>query len=380
MVAVSTVSLHDCFGDLHDCRREHLRLHNLWDIIALTICAVVCGADNWVEIERYGHRKRDWLERLLELANGIPSHNTLGRVFALIDPGAFQRCFGAWAQALVQATEGRLIAIDGKTLRGSADPANGRGALHLISAWAQANHLVLGQLAVPDKSNEITAIPELLQLIDVTGAVVTIDAMGCQKEIADKIVVGGGDYVLALKDNHPTLADEVSELFCAGLDNDFADLPHRGHTTQEKGHGRVEARHYHQVKVPQELLARHPGWKNLRTLGMVFSERQVGAAEPTGETRFYLSSLPLGIERFAAAVRGHWGIENNLHWVLDVCFDEDANRSRTDHGPANLALMRRIAACLLKQETTAKGGTKCKRKQAGWDNQYLLKVLDDQLD
>jgi predicted transposase YbfD/YdcC len=380
MAAASAVSLHHCFCDLHDCRREHLRLHNLWDIIALTICAVVCGADNWVEIERYGHRKRDWLEGLLELPNGIPSHNTLGRVFALIDPNAFQRCFGQWAQALVQATEGRLIAIDGKTLRGSADPANGGGALHLINAWAQANHLVLGQLAVPSKSNEITAIPELLKLIDVTGAVVTIDAMGCQKKIAEKIVAGGGDYVLALKDNHPTLANDVSELFCEGLENDFADLQHRTRTTQEKGHGRVETRHYHQVKVPQELLERHPGWKKLRTLGMVFSERQVGDAEPTSETRFYLSSLQLGVGSFAEAVRGHWGIENNLHWVLDVSFDEDANRTRTDHGPANLALMRRIAASLLKQETTAKGGIKCKRKQAGWDNQYLRTVLNGQLD
>ncbi|MCI0357842.1 MAG: ISAs1 family transposase, partial [Planctomycetaceae bacterium] len=278
------------------------------------------------------------------------------------------------------ATQGRLIAIDGKTLRGSADLANGQAALHLVSAWAEANHLVLGQVAVQDKSNEITAIPELLKLIDVAGAVVTIDAMGCQKEIAEKIVAGGGDYVLALKDNHPTLADEVSDLFCQALENDFADLEHRGHTTRDEGHGRVETRHYHQVKVPPALLKRFPGWKKLRTLGMVFSERQVGDAAATGETRFYLSSLPLGVIRFAEAVRGHWGIENNLHWVLDVCFDEDGNRTRTDHGPANLALLRRLAASLLKQETTAKGGIKCKRKQAGWDNQYLLKVLAGQLD
>jgi predicted transposase YbfD/YdcC len=179
MAATSTVSLRDCFCDLHDCRREHRRLHNLWDIIALTICAVICGADNWVEIERFGHRKRDWLEGQLALPNGIPSHNTLGRVFALIDPDTFQRCFGQWARALAQASAGRLIAIDGKSLRGSADAANGRSALHLVSAWAQANHLVLGHVAVADKSNEITAIPELLKLIDVAGAVVTIDAMGC---------------------------------------------------------------------------------------------------------------------------------------------------------------------------------------------------------
>jgi predicted transposase YbfD/YdcC len=380
MAATATVSLHECFGDLHDCRREHLRLHDLWDIIALTICAVICGADNWVEIERYGRRKRHWLQGFLQLPNGIPSHNTLGRVFDLINPAAFERCFGAWTQALVQATAGRLINIDGKTLRGSTAAGNGRAALHLVSAWANANHLVLGQVAVADKSNEITAIPELLQLIDVTGAVVTIDAMGCQKEIAAKIVAGGGDYVLALKDNQPTLANDVAELLCAGLDNDFAEVRHEDLTTRDKDHGRVETRHYHQVKLPRAWLEQHPGWKKLQTVGMVFSERQVGAGEPTGETRYYLSSLPLGVKRFAEAVRGHWGIENNLHWVLDVSFDEDANRTRTEHGPANLALMRRIAASLLKQETTAKGGMKCKRKQAGWDNQYLLKVLDGQLD
>lgn len=380
MAASSAVSLHQCFADLHEPRREHLRLHNLWDIIALTICAVVCGADNWVEIERYGQRKYDWLKRLLALPNGIPSHNALGRVFALIDPDAFQRGFGQWAQALVQATEGRLIAIDGKTLRGSADPANGQAALHLIQAWAQANHLVLGQVAVADKSNEITAIPELLKLLDVAGAVVTIDAMGCQKEIAAQSVAGGGDYVLALKDNHPLLAEAVSALFCEGLENDFAGLEHRPCTTRDQGHGRVEARHYHQVKAPPERLRRFPGWERLRTLGMVFCERQVGTEPASGATRFYLSSLPLGVQRLAEAVRGHWGIENNLHWVMDVGFAEDAHRTRTDHGAVNLALLRRIAASLLKQATTAKGGIKCKRKQAGWDNQYLTTVLDGQLD
>jgi len=380
MATPSEVSLHDCFAELQDSRRDHLRLHNLWDIIALTICAVVCGADNWVEIEKYGLRKQGWLEQLLELPNGIPSHDTLGRVFALLDPDAFQRCFGQWTQALVEATQGRLISIDGKTLRGSADRANGRGALHLVSAWARANHLVLGQVAVADKSNEITAIPELLKLIDVAGAVVTIDAMGCQKEIAAKIIEGKADYVLALKDNHPTLAEAVGALFREGLENDFAALQHQSCTTHDDAHDRVETRTYHQVKVPQAFLEQHPGWKGLRTLGMVFSERQVGPDPATCHTGFHLSSLPLDIKRFANAARGHWSIENNLHWTLDVSFDEDGSRLRTDHGPENLAMIRRIAAWLLKQETTAKGGVKCKRKQAGWDNQYLVKVLDGQLD
>jgi predicted transposase YbfD/YdcC len=376
----TAVSLRECFGELHDCRREHRKLHLLWDLIALTICAVVSGSDNWVEVETYGHQKHRWLTGLLELPNGIPSHDTLGRVFALIDPQAFQRCFRRWTEALVEATNGRLVAIDGKTLRGSHDAADGRPPLHLVSAWAHDNHLVLGQVAVQDKSNEITAIPELLKLIDIAGAVVTIDAMGCQKEIAAKIVEGGGDYVLTLKDNHPILASEVTELFSAALDNDFADVPHSEHTTHDQDHGRTETRHYYQLKAPVELLKNHPDWKKLKTVGMVFRERQVGSDEPTMETHFYLCSLPLGAKGFASAVRGHWGIENNLHWQMDVSFGEDANRTRDGHGPENLSLVRRIAAFLLKQETTAKMGVKGKRKKAGWNDDYLTKVLDGQLD
>jgi predicted transposase YbfD/YdcC len=375
MARKAQVSIRECFAGLEDPRREHCRRHNLWDIIALTICAVVAGADSWVEVEAYGRRKEPWLRTFLELPHGIPSHDTLGRVFALLNPHAFREGFGAWVEALVEATAGRLIAIDGKTLRHSFDTAAGKGALHLVSAWAMANRLVLGQQAVDSKSNEITAIPELLRWLDVTEAVVTIDAMGCQQEIAAQIRAGGGDYILALKENQPTLYAEVAELFIAGLDQDFAGLKHRYQETHDKDHGRTEDRYYHVVPVPPELAQRHPGWEGLRSLGMVFRERRVGEADTLCETHFFLSSLRPRVQRFAAAVRGHWGIENSLHWVLDIAFREDDSRLRTGHGPENLALVRRLAASLLQNEHNAQGGVACKRKQAGWDDDYLLHVL-----
>jgi predicted transposase YbfD/YdcC len=375
MPQATSVSLRHCFADLKDFRREHCRLHTLWDIIALTICAVVAGADSWVDVEQYGHDKLPWLQTFLGLANGIPAHDTFGRVFARLDPAAFRRGFLNWVGALVEATDGRLVAIDGKTLRRSFDTAAGKGALHLISAWASENHLILGQQAVGSKSNEITAIPELLRLLDLSGAIVTIDAIGCQKAIAGQIHRAGGDYVLALKENQGTLYEDVQQLFIDGLDNNFAGVEYHSCHTTDEAHGRVEARHYHVVRVPEELAQRHPGWEGLRTLGMVLSERQVGAEEPTLETRFFISSLPPKVKTLARAVRGHWGIENSLHWVLDVSFREDESRLRKDHGPENLALVRRLAASLLLKETTARGGVASKRKHAGWNNDYLLGVL-----
>lgn len=374
-----TVSLRQCFADLHDPRREHGRYHDLWDILGLTICAVVAGADSWVDVEEYGHCKRAWLKTFLALPHGIPAHDTLGRVFSLINPAAFQQCFQQWVSALVEATAGRVIAIDGKTLRRSCDRASGQGPLHLISAWAAENHLTLGQLAVDGKSNEITAIPELLKLIDVTGAIVTIDAMGCQKSIAAPIRAGGGDYVLALKENQPTLHADVQQLFLDGLENDFAHLKHHTCHTVDDGHGRIEHRYYHVVAVPEELAAKHPEWPDWRSVGMVYSERTVGDQEPSSEVRFFINSLKPQVKTFARAVRGHWGIENSLHWVLDVSFREDESRVRKDHAPENLALVRRLAAALLKQDKKTKGGIACKRKQAGWDNDYLEQVLGAKL-
>jgi predicted transposase YbfD/YdcC len=375
MSKTKTVSVRECFAEVPDPRREHCRRHNLLDILALTIFAVVGGADSWVDVAEYGLRKLEWLQSLLELPNGIPSHDTLGRVFALLDPAALQRGFQRWIVSLAEATAGRLVAIDGKTLRHSFDTANGKGALHLVSAWATENRLMLGQQAVDGKSNEITAIPELVKSLALKGAIVTIDAMGCQKEITAALVDAGADYVLALKENQPTLYEDVNQLFLAGLENDFVDLKHHYWRTDDANHGRVETRHYHVVTVPQELRDQHPQWQDLRTLGMVFSERQVGAEPATVATRYYLSSLPAKVKSFARAVRGHWGIETSLHWVLDISFREDESRLRKDHGPENLALIRRLAASLMHQETTAKGGVACKRKQAGWDNDYLLEVL-----
>jgi len=375
MSKTPTVSIRQCFANVPDPRREHLRRHCLWDIIAITICAVVANADSWVEVARYGVRKHAWLRTFLELPNGIPSHDTFNRVFALLDPAALQQGFHHWMEALVEATAGRLVAIDGKTLRHSFDTADGKGPLHLVSAWATENRLMLGQYAVDSKSNEITAIPELVKMLDLSGAIVTIDAMGCQKTIAAGLKAAGADYVLALKENHETLYADVQQLFVDGLEEDFVGTAHQEYQTVDENHGRVETRTYHVVPVPKELAQRHPGWQGLRSLGMVFSECQVGPKEATCETRFFLSSLAPKVKTFARAVRGHWGIENSLHWVLDISFREDESRLRKDHGPENLALLRRLAASLLHNEDTAKGGVACKRKEAGWDNDYLLEVL-----
>jgi predicted transposase YbfD/YdcC len=370
------VSLLHHFADLDDPRTDHTKLHSLLDIIALTLCAVVSGAAGWTDVEAYGVEKRDWLETFLDLANGIPSHDTIGRVFGALDPAAFQECFLNWMHAVVGVVNGKLIAIDGKTLRHSFDTAKGKSAIHLVSAWASANHLLLGQQAVADKSNEITAIPALLKLLDLQGALVTIDAMGCQKRITEAIVAGGADYVLAVKDNQPTLHEDVRRVFLEALEEDFQGLAHRYHHTQEEAHGRTEERHYHIIEVPEALARKHPEFVGLRTLGMVFSQRQVGDGPEALETRFYISSMRLKVKAFAEAVRGHWSIENNLHWVLDVVFQEDASRLRKDHGPENLGLVRRIALSLLKRaKTRKKVGIACKRKQAGWNNDFLVAVL-----
>jgi predicted transposase YbfD/YdcC len=375
MARSKVVSLRECFSVVRDPRREHQRFHNLWDIIAITICAVLAGADCWPEVAAYGRCKQDWLESFLELPDGIPSHDTFARVFALLDPLSFQEGFQNWVQALVEATDGRVVAIDGKTLRHSFDNAKGKGALHLVGAWAAENNVLLGQQAVDSKSNEITAIPKLLEILDVSGAIVTIDAMGCQKEIAAKIIDKDGDYVLALKGNQENLHNDVEKLFYKGLENDFEGLKYQTYRTTDKGHGRIETRLYYVVEVPKELAERYAEWEGLKTFGLVLCERQVGDATPTVEKRYYISSADAKVKTFARAVRGHWGIENKLHWVLDVSFHEDASRLRTGHGPENLALVRRLAASLLQKETTAKQGVAGKRKKAGWDDDYLLRVL-----
>jgi predicted transposase YbfD/YdcC len=361
------------FAALPDPRRPRRRLHRLLDLIAIAICAVIAGCDDWVEVAAYGRKKRAWLQTFLPLPHGIPSHDTFSRVFRLLEPRAFQRCFTRWIAAVQAATAGKLVAIDGKTLRHSFDTAAGQSALHLVSAWAGQNRLVLAQRAVDGHSNEITAIPELVRLLDLKGAVVTIDAMGCQKEIVATLRDQGADYVITAKANQGTLYEDLSTFFQQCLEDDFAGVPHRYQKTVDHHHGRHEWRHYYVVDVPESLRARH-AWRDLRSVGMVYAERQAGDGEVSGETRFFISSLPAEVKAFARAVRGHWGIENGLHWVLDMAFGEDASRVRKDHGPENLAWLRRVALSLLRNEPT-KASVKCKRKMAGWDNDYLLQIL-----
>lgn len=367
----SQVTLRECFEECPDPRREHLRFHGLWDIVGLTLCAMICGCDNVVEIHKYGVKKFEFLCTFLDLENGVPSHDTIGRVFALLHPEKFRDCFARWTQSLAQSLPGRVIAIDGKTLRRAHD--RGEKPLHLVSAFAAENRLVLTQKAVAEKSNEITAIPEVLKLLDVKQAIVTIDAMGCQKEIAAQIKDQGADYVLAVKDNQPTLHQDVRDLFIRGMETDFAGMKHQQLRTEEAGHGRQETRTYTMIRPTKEWLAEHPEWKGLKTLGIVCSERRVGDGEAQGEVRLFITSLSLNVATFAKAVRSHWAIENNLHWVLDVCYREDENRSRKDHAAENLAWIRRMTVSLLAQDD-AKVGVACKRKMAGWDDEYLMKL------
>jgi predicted transposase YbfD/YdcC len=375
MSTANGLSIRQCFAEVSDPRREHGRLHNLWDIIAITILAVISGADSWVDVAEYGVKKFDFLKTFLELPNGIPSHDTFCRVFALLQPTALQEGFVKWVRAVAEATLGRVVAIDGKTARRSYDKEAGKGPLHMVGTWAAENRFLLGQQACDSKSNEITAIPELVKNLEISGAIVTIDAMGCQKEIAETIRDAGADYVLAVKDNQPTLHQDIREVFSEGLDNSFAGMEHHSCCTKEKGHGRVETRIYHIAEVTEDMAARHTEWKGLRSIGLVYSERQEGDKEPSIETRVFITSLPPRVKKFARAVRNHWGIETSLHWVLDVDFREDDSRLRKGHGPENMALIRRLAASLLHNEPTCKAGVGCKRKCAGWNDDYLLKVL-----
>ena len=370
--------LRERFSELGDRRVERTKLHQLLDIMTIAICAVICGADNWVEIEQFGNDKRAFFDKFLALPNGIPSHDTFGRVFAHLNPEQFQACFLEWVQDLVVASGNQLkgvVAIDGKTLCGSRDAGCGKGAIQMVSAWARNNRMVLGQVKVDDKSNEITAIPQLLKLFDLTGCIVTIDAMGCQTEIAQCITQAGADYVLSLKANQGTMHQDVITMVQDGLATSFKEIKHQTEQTVEKGHGRIERRRYWLVDDEQylEYLNSKSKWANLHSIGVVQSEREVGAVT-SSETRYYLCSIG-SVGELREAARGHWSIENSLHWVLDVAFREDLNRTRIDHSAHNFAILRHIALNLLKEERTAKVGVKVKRLKCGWNEAYLLKVL-----
>ena len=369
-------SIEQHFSGLEDPRVDRTKLHKLLDIVVIAICAVICGADGWVEVEAFGHAKHKWVKTFLELPNGIPSHDTFGRVFGVLDPDQFQSCFLSWITAVSQVTQGQVIAIDGKTLRRSHDKALGKRAIVMVSAWATANRLVLGQVKVDDKSNEITAIPELLQALDISGCILSIDATGCQKEIAADTVGQDADYVLALKENQGRLYEDVVLLFDDLEASQFSAYEYDHELTVNKDHGRIEIRQCWTIADPEVLShLRNAGeWEKLTTVAKVQAERHIGT-EKTIEDRYYLSSLEGNAQRLLDATRTHWQIENGLHWVLDIAFREDECRIRKEHGAENFATLRHIALNLLKQEKTAKMGVKAKRLRAGWDEDYLLKVL-----
>jgi len=368
-------SFQDHFAALSDPRSAHApnQRHELIDILVIAVCAVICGADGWEDIEEYGKAQAEWLPQVLDLPHGIPSHDTFRRVLSRLDPEELTECFIAWTGALSDLCGGDIVAIDGKTLRHSFDRAASKTAIHMVSAWANANRLVLGQVKVDDKSNEITAIPKLIKMLDLAGATVTIDAMGCQKEIAKVITDQEADYVLALKENHPTLYDDVTLFFEDGKATDFAEIDHEYHETVDGDHGRIETRRYW-ITSDIEWLGAKASWSNLQSIGMVESCREMGDKVEI-ETRYFLTSVPCDGVRFAQAVRQHWGIENSLHWVLDVSFDEDACRIRKDKGAQTFSVLRHIALNLLRRESSHKRGIKARRKRAGWDRGYLLRVL-----
>jgi len=372
MPATKSASIKKHFADLSDPRQREVT-YPLINIVVIAICAVICGADDFVAIAEFGNKKRHWLARLLDLSAGIPSHDRFNAILAAIKPAEFEKCLLSWITALHEITDGQVIAIDGKTIRRSFDAASNKAAIHMVSAWASANHISLGQVVTEEKSNEITAIPKLLEMLVLSGSLVTIDAMGCQTEIARQIVDGDADYCLAVKGNQPTLHQAVVDFFLDHMEDDFARTKVRRHQTQEKGHGREETRYYFICPVPEDLPDRSR-WKGIKAIGIAITAT-VKDGQETSEVRHYILSRYLSGHRFAAAVRGHWSIENRLHWQLDVTFQEDQCRVRKGHADANFSILRRTALSLLKNESTQKTGIKNKRLTAGWDETYLEKVL-----
>ena len=361
------------FSVLSDPRRDNRR-HKLIDIITIAICAVIGNADSFEHIAEFGRAKHEWFKGFLELPHGIPSADTFERVFARIDPVEFKTCFLEWIRAISQLTKGEIIAVDGKTLRRSHDKSNGKSAIHMVSAWACANSLVLGQVKTEEKSNEITAIPQLLKTLEIQGCIVTIDAMGFQKDIAETIVNKDADYVFSLKGNQGNLHNDVKLFFEDQKENNFKDLLFDYHETIDAEHGKIEIRKYRTVSDIDWLQGKEH-WKSLKTICMVERERQF-EDKTEYETTYYIGSIENNAEKFAHAVRSHWGIENSLHWVLDVTFREDESRVRKDNAPENLAVLRHIALNMIKKETSLRKSVKSKRLRAGWDNNYLMKVLD----
>ncbi|ORC26995.1 hypothetical protein B4O97_19100 [Marispirochaeta aestuarii] len=368
-----TASIVDHFEELADPRIERNKKHALIDIIVLTICAVITGSETWEEIEDYGHYKEEWLKSFLPLQNGIPSHDTIRRLFIRLNPDELQRCFMSWIEAVRDVIAGDVIAVDGKTLRRSGDQVSGKLPIHMVSAWAAGSGVLLGQKKTAEKSNEITAIPALLELLKIKGCIVTIDAIGCQSEIAATIQNKKADYVLALKGNQKNLHEDVKYFYHELEEKDLAEEWLDSHTTVDKDHGRIEIREYYQ----SDEIAWLPELKNFvgaKTIGMVKATRIIGKKQST-ECRYYISSLPIDAQRFAHAVRSHWSVENTLHWTLDMTFREDDSRMREGYSAENFAMMRRLALSLMKRDKYSKKSLKRRRRIAHLDNSYLTQML-----
>ena len=360
------------FQSLTDPRRAKVT-YPLINIVTIALCATIAGADEFVAMAQWARLHKEWLGQFLDLSAGIPSHDRFNMIFRQLKPAEFERCLLSWLAALHDVSAGRLLAIDGKTARHSFDKASARSALHMVSVWAVSQKLSIGCVAVDKKSNEITAIPEVLKLVELCGAIVTIDAMGCQTDIAQQIVEGGADYILAVKGNQETLHEGIVEFFCDHLEDDFVRVNASRHETFERGHGREEHRTYYVCDVPENL-PDASRWKGLKQIGIAISET-VRDGKPCDDVRYYILSQRTTARRFGTLIRSHWGIENSLHWQLDMSFGEDGNRTRKDHAAANLAVLRRMGLSLLKNEKSERVGIKNKRLVAAWNTDYLYKVL-----
>lgn len=368
-----TTSIIEHFASLKDPRIERKKLHKLMDIIVLVICATVSGAEGWEAIEQFGYDKEDWLKQFIELKNGIPSHDCIAYVMSRLSVKGFQKCFMSWSQASAERCEGEIICVDGKTARGSRDKKNNRNPLHMVSAWANKNRLVLGQEAIDEKSNEITAVPKLLALLELKGCIVTADAMSCQRHIAKQIIEQEGDYSLALKENQPLMHEAVVDFFETAEKQEFVNVSHDFHEEIDKGHGRLEIRRYW-ISEHLETLPNTEKWRSLRTIGMVERSCLNGDKE-TCERRYFINSIVPDAKLFAEAVRGHWSVENNLHWRLDVVFREDASRIRKGNAPAIMTMNRHLCMGLLDAESSFQGSLPKKRFKAALSDDYRAKVV-----
>ena len=373
MLEIPVTAIMDHFSELEDPRRGNRR-HLLQDILVIAICAAICGADTWTDVELFGKAKEKWFKEFLELPHGIPSHDTFGRVFALLDPEQFQQCFREWIGAVTERMQDQVVALDGKQLRRSHDKAAGKKAIYMVSAWASGKGLVLGQRKVDDKSNEITAIPPLLDVLAISGCIVTIDAMGCQTAIVEKVIEKEADYVFVVKENQGRLLEAIQDLFDDEEEMRWVDCDYEKKV--DKGHGRIEIRECWTTSDPEYLqhITSLGDWKGLRSIAMIQAERRTGENK-TVNRRYFISSLESNAKQLLHAARTHWGIENKVHWILDITFREDDSRVRKGNGAQNFAVLRHIALNLLRQENTRKISIRAKRRLAGWDNDYLLKVL-----